>query len=1243
MPKLPKMRKISVSKKSILLKFVIYGVTLLIFPTLLFAQEAEKAGNFVGKMARPLRYRPENREFVIENGREFFNRPLYGGNTAFRVDVGDKPEILLYLPGRGGNLRFAVKTAKAAKWLFDADRITTRYRAGAMIYEIRDSLFGKGQLKLTVLATYQTEGLIIRAELENADMPLELIWVYGGASGERGRRDGDIGTEKVPISEFFQFKPEFCKDNKFSIEANNFTLDSKPARITGLMPKDTRLSIADAAKWNSLNELLTSTDQATETPIVVGRKILSSQPLFLSLSVNKLATGKPAGINESQQATETSNQKTPLGYKSEDLPRIFDETENYRRAVAEKVVTETPDPFIDAAVSALNAAADGVWDEPQGAFMHGAVAWRNKLLGWRGAYSGDALGWHDRMRRHLEYWATRQNLSPVSDAPIKPDAAVNFARNEPELHSNGDLSNSHYDMNIVYIDALFRHILWTGDVEFARKMFPVIQRHLAWEKRLFRRELGAEKLPLYEAYVCIWASDDLQYGGGGVTHSSAYNYYHNQMAARIAKLIGEDAAPYEQEAGLILKAMRQNLWLKDRGWYGEFKDLLGLQQVHENAALWTFYHTVDSEAVTPFEAWQMARFVDTQIPHIPIQGANVPNGDYYTLSTTSWMPYAWSTNNVVMAEAMHTSLGFWQTGRRAEAFKLYKGAILNSMFLGICPGNVGMTTYFDMARRESQRDFADSVGTNSRALVEGLFGIKPDALKKELLVEPGFPPEWNYAKLRHPDFNFSFKRENLTETYIIEPHFPQPLALRLRLPALRARLDKILVNGKITSWKPSENSLEQPQIEINSPVSSRYEVVVKWKGEKIASVSTPKIVAENAKFEVNFGSLKLLEIADPQKALSNLSQRSSSFSAKSGGLVGHRTIFAKVRQGDLLWQQPLMFEIRPAFEIMPNEEQAANLLRFTVRNNTPQAIDKTADITVNGSKKSLALKIPAFGESNKIEFNTPEISAGANQVKIDLGNGPKFQGIVTNWKIKSDSAKFETIDLRPVFNDKVTNIFKNEYLSPRSPYVSLAIPKQGIGSWAHWDEKFEIDDAGLRETADKNDGKLLLPNGVMLKTIGTGGEKNIAFTSQWDNFPHEISVPLGGRATHVYLLMAGSTNQMQSRFQNGEIIVTYADQSTERLRLENPINWWAIDQDYLIDDFAFRRPEALPPRVDLKTGQVRMLDLANFKGQGGKIPGGAATVLDLPLDGGKELKSLTVRALANEVVIGLMSVTLMRN
>ena len=135
---------------------------------------------------------------------------------------------------------------------------------------------------------------------------------------------------------------------------------------------------------------------------------------------------------------------------------------------------------------------------------------------------------------------------------------------------------------------------------------------------------------------------------------------------------------------------------------------------------------------------------------------------------------------------------------------------------------------------------------------------------------------------------------------------------------------------------------------------------------------------------------------------------------------------------------------------------------------------------------------------------------------------------------------------------------------------------------------------------------------------------------------------LGGKAVAVTLLMAGSTNPMQSRIDNGEVVVTYVDGSTARLALANPETWWPIEQDYFIDDFQFRVDASLPVRVDLKTGNVRVLERGSFQGKGGRVAGGAATVLELALDPVKELKSLTVRALANDVVIGLMAATLVR-
>lgn len=491
--------------------------------------------------------------------------------------------------------------------------------------------------------------------------------------------------------------------------------------------------------------------------------------------------------------------------------------------------------------------------------------------------------------------------------------------------------------------------------------------------------------------------------------------------------------------------------------------------------------------VTSAEADRMAAYIDQYMPHIPVAGPGVPaDASYYVLSTTDWIPYCWSLNNVVMGENIHTALGLWQAKRSEEAFRIAKSALLASMFMGICPGNVDSTNYLDVYRRESQRDFADGGGVTARAIVEGLFGLRPDALAGELLIAPGLPATWSHAGLRHPDAGIAFTRQGTSETYTIEQHFPKLLSLRLQLPAHGDR-PTVTVNGRVVSVQSVAG-----RFEVRSAAASKYTVLVECRGA--ARAASTRI---------------------------------------TGTIAG-----------------------KPEFD-----------------------------------------------------------SSGTSS----------------------------PIDLTPYFNDRVTQIFRNEYRSPRSPFVSLATPKQGIGAWAgHVNATADIDDTGLRAAARADNGRITLPDGVRLATPGDPNSRNVIFVSQWDNYPKELSVPLSGRAHALVLLMAGSTNPMQSRFENGEVVVTYADGSQTTLQLENPTNWWPIEQDYFIDDFQFRRPEPAPIRVNLKTGSIRVIDIAEFKGRGGTVPGGAATVLQLPLQSGKELKSMKVRAIANEVVIGLMSATVLR-
>lgn len=1196
--------------------------------------------NLESNIERTLRYAPEDRGFLIRNGNEAFNRSLYSPHAPFRIDAGDRPEFLVYLPGRGGNLRLGLRVGAQSKWLLAADQIEARYKDGAMEYTIRDALLRGDVLRIGVVATVNSAALICVERVGfAAGTDVEIVAAYGGVTGKRASRDGDIGTEKKPISEFFQLTPEACEGNSIEIKGSVSEISLRQTRVAQIWPSSATVSTADAAAWASVGQLIASAGISNSRSVALARFKVSEDTWYYIAA---------------QRITEELSPKDRL--TAEQLPNAYATARIRARAVANQVTVDTPDPFINSAVSALCVAADGMWDDKAGAFMHGAVAWRVPLLGWRGVYMGDALGWPQRTEKHLSRWFDPKTATPgvIMEGEAKPveakeaaaptygDPAANLSRNEPLLHSEGDLTKSHYDMNLVAVDAFFRHLRWTGDLEFARRFWPVIEKHFAWEQRLFRRpyKKGAEELPLYEAYAAIWASDDVEYHGGGATHSSAYLYWQYTQAAEVAKRLGFDGEPYAREAQAIRRAMRELLWLPDRGWYAEWKDWLGRAEAHPDPAVWSFYHAVDSEAMTPLEAWQMTRFIDTEIAHIPLRGPGVPAGAF-TIPTSRWMPYTWSTNNVVMAEVAHTALGYWQANRSDIAFRLLKGAILDSMFTGICPGNVGMCTGFDMARGESQRDFADGCGSLSRSVIEGLFGIKPDAIAGELVVAPGFPAEWDRAKISHPSVELSYQRSGYKEQWKVGWR-GAPLALRLRLRARADAVTRVLLDGKAVEWRAIDDAVGEPVIEVAAPAARNFDVEVDWSGAAVEGAAAESAVVPGGQLNRVWKKAAVVDFADPQASLANIKRKGNTIAAEASGRVGHRVAFAKLRQGQMIWWEPLLFEIREPYTVVEGADKRVGVVKARILNHTAAAIDGEFHADVNGAATRLRLPAPA-GDNSAMFDLTENAVPGTNRLRVQLGNGQSIDGAVTNWNVQAPAtARWETIDLTSHFNDRVTQIFRNEYLSPRSPFCSLAIPKQGIGSWCRFNATAQIDDRGLRAKSDAGHGVLTLPQGIPLRTPGSGDAKNILFTSQWDNYPKEATVPLKGSARHAYLLMAGSTNWMQSRFENGEVIVRYTDGSTERLPLVNPTNWWPIDQDYLIDDYAFARPEPIPPRVDLATGEVRILNPTTFKGKGGIVPGGAATVLDLPLDQTKTLESLTVRTLANEVVIGLMAVTLMR-
>lgn len=850
--------------------------------------------------------------------------------------------------------------------------------------------------------------------------------------------------------------------------------------------------------------------------------------------------------------------------------RLYGKAEEARKALASRIRFSTPDPYFNTLGGTLAVAADGIWDGE--VWLHGAVGWRMPLSGWRAAYTGDALGWHDRARKHFDAYAASQVTNVPNTIPHPAqDSALHLARSVKKWgtpqYSNGYICRNprrnnqmhHYDMNLCYIDELLWHFNWTGDLEYARQMWPVITRHLAWEKLNYDPDNDG----LYDAYACIWASDALYYNSGAVTHSSAYNYRANKMAAEIAGKIGEDAEPYQKEADRILKAMNKRLWLADKGHWAEFQDFMGHKRLHESAGVWTIYHALDSETADPFQAYQATRYVDTQIPHIPVAGKGLKDEGYATISTTNWLPYSWSINNVAFAEVMHTALAYFQAGRADEGYKLLKSSVLDGMYLGDSPGNFGQISFYDAARGECYRDFGDPVGVASRVLIQGVYGILPDAMNGRLLIRPGFPSDWDKASLKTPDVSYSFLREKDTDTYQICQRFGKPLEIGLQVKAIREQVASVEVNGKKTVWSFVEAASGHPELLVKVPDVKNAEVIIRWKGKFLQTLAAEEL-------EVDAGGqillrapqgVELCEVYDPQHLLVSTKVERNSYNTNIKKGEGHHTFFVRTRQGNMNWWQPVNVFIR---------------------------------------------SLPAAARED-------------------------FAGV--------DSSACRMVNMDQYLNDSVTSIFREQYFSPRSPYTTLQLPVQGIGEWCHPLLSASIDDSGLRNLVRNNrfDTSLGVPFRLMKKG------NNIAFTSLWDNYPNSICIPLAGKASHAYLLLAGSTNHMQCHIANGVLKVRYSDGTSTEMTLTNPDNWCPIEQDFYVDGKAFVLSEPRPYRLHLKTGKVSR-DLGKELGitgvYGREIEGGAGVLLDMPLDAEKTLESLTLETVANDVVIGLMGITL---
>lgn len=234
------------------------------------------------------------------------------------------------------------------------------------------------------------------------------------------------------------------------------------------------------------------------------------------------------------------------------------------------------------------------------------------------------------------------------------------------------------------------------------------------------------------------------------------------------------------------------------------------------------------------------------------------------------------------------------------------------------------------------------------------------------------------------------------------------------------------------------------------------------------------------------------------------------------------------------------------------------------------------------------------------------------------------------------NVKWNPVNVEASFNADVRTIFQQQYLSPRPNTVSARIGADGYSPWTFlfWNYKAPPVLLDSIQYLLKDNKYVVAKQGVPF--YWSGFEKNIAFTSLWDNWPKKLTIPVNRKGKAVWLMVAGSTNPMQCNIANAAIIFNYADKSKDTLQLVPPTNYWSLCP------YNIKSPS---PGVVSRGDYTSQTDSFVVSGLWPEMihlgQNCRAVLLSRRMKQDVQLDSITLQALSQEVVVGLMGITIM--
>lgn len=818
-----------------------------------------------------LRYAASGGDIVGVNRTAFNNRPLYGivpGRAV--VLTGDRP--LVRQVGRGTFTAGIVREGRGP-WWHEYAEVEARYRGGRMSWRMSDPSLPGVHLRLEAVPLREVEGFALRLQAEGLRPGDQLVWMLGGpGSANRGSWDPVMRGNPHIVRQGDPRKPELGYGLMPEWSAGN------TVRIEG---SQVRLRTAEAPTL----EFVGGPDHAGDVRVADASASESPARLAASAGGSLPAAG---GVIPLAGGTATvhwrfATVKADAALEQPDAAADFADAWKHQ-AASERIVSETPDPFLDAALASVGHAIDALYHPRTTEFHHGTLSFNIPFLGWRVISGSTALGWHDRVAANAAVYFARQ----VTDAPDKERADPDPVRlgaqqsEKSRFHGRGKIATPYdmYDTQTQFFDQTIQGWRATADPDLERGLRPALERHLEWARECFDPDGDG----LYESYINTLPSDSVWYNGGGSVEQSAYVHTAHLAARDLARRAGDAAAAarHQQSADRIQRALREKLWLRERGHFGLYVEQEPPHRLHPDAWTLSQYLPIEAGLLAPIEALQALHYTEWALERI-----RLPYGGSLC-QLSNWTPSKWSVRDIFNGDVWALALAYAQTGLADEGWDLLRGALLETAYAGGMPGG--------FSHIGAGADFGDSVNMFPRAVVNGMFGYEPDYPNGVVRFRPALPTGWPSAALRSPDFSFRVRREGEVDRYTVT--LTREAALDFRLPVRAERVARVTVDGADVPWTVEPGfGCTWLRLRVTSRRSADIAIHLERRVAPVEAVEWSGRVGEL--FSLPIAPGKLVGVQDPQGALTGVRVQDGRITGRWGGRAGHFVAVAEMRVGEL--------------------------------------------------------------------------------------------------------------------------------------------------------------------------------------------------------------------------------------------------------------------------------------------------------------------------------------------------------